>query len=117
MNSRSEVLDLIRQGSFSVEEAKTLAKEARNNLKDGILEAKANWSSHLAKRIHDLANYPKDAWKAVNTLKEWIQGHHKTPDIMRLSKEDGSFTSSDEEILVVLAKHFQKIYNSDVEVD
>ena len=61
MNSRSEILDLIRQGSFSVEEAKTLAKDARNNLKDGILQVKANWSSHLAKRIHDLVNYPKDA--------------------------------------------------------
>ena len=46
MNSRSEILDLIRQGSFSVEEARTMAKDARNNLKDGILQAKANWSSH-----------------------------------------------------------------------
>ena len=108
MNSRSEILDLIRQGSFSVEGAKTLAKDTRNNLKDGILQAKANWSSHLAKRIHDLANYPKDAWKAVNTLKEWIQGHHKTLDIMRWIKDDGSFAGSDEEILVVLARHFQK---------
>ena len=65
MNSRSEILDLIRQGSFSVEEARTMAKDARNNLKDGILQAKANWSSHLENRIHDLTNYPKDAWKAV----------------------------------------------------
>ena len=36
---------------------------------------------------------------------------------MRLIKEDGSFTDSDEEIIDVLARKFQKIYNSDVEVN
>ena len=60
MNSRSEILDLIRQGSFQVEQEKTMAKDARNHQKDGILQDKANWSSHLANRIHDLVNYPKD---------------------------------------------------------
>ena len=84
-----------------MEQEKTMAKDARNHQKDGILQDKANWSSHLANRIHDLVNYPKDEWNAVNTLKEWIQGHHKTPDIMRLIKEDGSFTGSDEEIIEV----------------
>ena len=36
---------------------------------------------------------------------------------MGLIKEDGSFTDSDEEIIDVLARKFQKIYNSDVEVN
>jgi len=36
---------------------------------------------------------------------------------MRLIKEDGSFTDSDEEIIDVLARKFQKIYNSDVEIN
>ena len=108
MNSRSKILDLIHQGSFSVEQAKTMAKDTRNDLKEGILQVKANWSSHLANRTHDLANYPKDAWKVVNTLKESIQCHHKTPDSMRLIKEDGSFTSSDEEIIEVWANKLEK---------
>ena len=65
MSIRSESLDLIHQGSLSVEQAKIMAKDARNNLKDSIFQAKANWSSHLANHIHDLANYPKDEWKAI----------------------------------------------------
>ena len=44
--------------------------------------AKSKWNKNLAHRIHDLANTPRDVWKAVTTLKEWIQGHHKSPDII-----------------------------------
>ena len=64
-----------------------------------------------------MARNHKDSWKAVNTLKEWIQGHHKTPDIMRVVKEDGSFTGTDEEIVDILAHHFYKVYNSNVEIE
>ena len=31
-----------------------------------------------------MADTPKEAWKSVNLTKDWIQGHHKTPNIMRL---------------------------------
>lgn len=36
---------------------------------------------------------------------------------MRFAKEDGNCTGSDEENIMILGKHFQKLYNSDVEVD
>ena len=53
-----------------------MCKDAKKNLKDIISIAKANWTSHLAERIHEMARNSKYSWKAVNTLKEWIQGHH-----------------------------------------
>ena len=70
----------------------------------------------MAEIIHEMARNPKDSWKAVNTLKEWIQDHQKTQDIMRFAKEDGSFTGTDEEVVEILAKHFHKVYNSNVEI-
>ena len=72
IDKRSTVLNDIRQLDYSTSEAKEMAKEARKNLSEGISLAKSRWSGKLADRIHDMANYPKDAWKAVFTLKEWL---------------------------------------------
>ena len=55
--------------------------------------------------------------KAVNILKSWIQGHHKSPDIMRFEKDDGTFTVIDEEIVEILSKHFHTVFNSNVKID
>ena len=112
MINRANFLDQIRRGNYSTSQAKTMCKDTKKNLKDIIYIAKANWTSHLAGRIHEIARNPKYSWKAVNTLKEWIQGHHKTPDIMKYIKEDRSFTGTDEEVVEILADHFHKVYNS-----
>ena len=102
---------------FSTRTAKEMAKEARKNLSEGILLAKSRWSSKLADRIHDMANYPKDAWKAVFTLMEWLQGHHKTPNIFRLQKKDNSFTETDSEVVELLSKYFHSVYNRKIDID
>ena len=68
----------------------------------------------MAERIHAMLNFPKDAWSAVNKLKEWIQGHHVTPNSMRFKKEDNNYTENDEEKLEVLSSHFEIVINSDV---
>ena len=117
MVNRAKILDIIRQGKYSTTQAKIMCKDANKNLKDIISIAKANWTYPLAERIHEMARNPKDSWKAVNTLKEWMQGHHKSPDIMRFIKEDGSFVGTDEEVVEILAKHFHKVYNSNVEIE
>ena len=56
-----------------------MCKDAKKNLKDIISIAKANLTSHLAERINEMARNSKYSWKAVNTLKEWIQGTIKHP--------------------------------------
>ena len=47
-------------------------------------------------RVHDLVDTPRDAWKVVTTLKELIQGHHKSPDIVRLKNNNCLFSKTNE---------------------
>ena len=56
-----------------------------------------------------MAKYPKDAWKAVFTLQEWLQGHHKTPT--------NSFTETDSEVVELLSKYFHSVYNRKIDID
>ena len=93
-----------------------MAKVARLNLKDGIILAKSKWSNQLAERIYDQSASPRDSWKAVNTLRELIQGHHKSPDIIRFKNEDGSFIETDENNVKYLSGHFHNLFNSDVQI-
>ena len=55
--------------------------------------------------------------KGVNIFKEWIQGHHKAPDVIRFKKEDGSFTETDKEVTQVLVKYLYDVFNSDDKID
>ena len=87
MYERSRTLDLIRQKKFDVKTAKSMARTVKKNLQDGIELAKSRWSNHLAEKIHSMSHFPKDALSAVNKLKDWIQGHHVTPNIMRFKKK------------------------------
>ena len=64
-----------------------------------------------------MSYFPKDVWSAVNKLKDWIQGHHVTPNIMRFKKADDTYTETDEEKLEVLSTHFTKVFNSNVNID
>ena len=64
-----------------------------------------------------MSYFPKDAWSVVNKLKDWIQGHHITPNIMRFKKADDTYTETDEKKLEVLSTHFTKVFNSNVNID
>ena len=79
--------------------------------------AKSKCTENLANMIHNLANTPIYYWQAVNILKEWIQGHHKLADIVRLKNKKGFFPESDEENLELLSLHFQGVFNSKVNID
>ena len=117
MMKRTKILDSVRQGNFTSAQAKIMCRDARGNLKEGISVAKLNWTSCLSEWIHAMSQNSRDSWKSVNILKSWTLGHHKSPDIMRFEKDDGTFTMSDEEIIEILSKHFHKVYNSNVEID
>ena len=73
-------------------------------MSEGIQLAKNCWSCHLADRIHQIAQNPKDSWQTITTLKKGIQGHHKSSDIMSFSKRDGTFTETDIEYFKVLSE-------------
>ena len=64
-----------------------------------------------------MSHFLKDARSVVNKLKEWIQGHHVTPNITRFKKDDETYTETDEEKLEILSTHFEKVFNSDVNID
>ena len=55
--------------------------------------------------------------KQIFTLKEWLQGHHKTPTIFRLKKEDDSFTETDPEVVELLSKFLHSVYNRKINID
>ena len=116
-DKRTEVLNYTRQANISTEEAKKLCIESRKNLKDAIIIAKSRWTKVLADRIHQMSCSPRDSWKAVNTLKNWIHGHHISPEIMRFRKENGEFTKTNKENVAELVKHFLKVFNSKVNID
>ena len=59
---------------------------------------------------------PKDSWQAITTLKGGILGHHISPDIMRFANEDGTFSTSDEEVVKLLSKYFHDVYNRNVSI-
>ena len=67
-------------------------------------------------KIHNLSDSPKEAWKSVNILKDWIHDHHKTPDIMRFQLPNSTFSSTNEEHVEILCKHFLSLYNSKVNI-
>ena len=117
VDKRSEILNSIRQNGYSNEDAINSAKEVRRNLRELIELAKNRWSRHLADRIHQMPQNPKDSWQAITTLKEGILGHHKSPDIMRFANEDGTFSTSDEEVVKILSKYFHDVYNRNVSID
>ena len=94
-----------------------MTKDVRSNLQKGIELAKSKWTEHLANRIHNLANNPKDAWKAVTSLKKWIQGYHKSPYIIRLKNKNSKLYETNEENIESLSKHFEKLFNSKVNID
>ena len=101
MIKRTKILDPVRQGNFTSAQAKIMCRDARRILKEGISVAKSNWKSCLSEKNHAMSQNSRDSWKAINILKSWKQGHHKSLDIIRFEKDDGTFTVSDEEIIKI----------------
>ena len=64
-----------------------------------------------------MSESPKDLWKAVKTLKNWIHEHHEEPNTMRFKNSDGTFTTIDSERIDKLKTHFYTVYNSKVIID
>ena len=61
MDKGSVILDLIRQIIFMFHMPKNMAKEARLNLKDGIILAKSSWFNHLVEHSRGLSTNHRDS--------------------------------------------------------
>ena len=61
-----------------------------------------------------MSYFPNNAWSVINKLKEWIQGHHVTLNIM---SEDNTYTKNDEESPEMLSTHFEIVFNSAFNID
>ena len=94
-----------------------MCRSANNNLQDAIAVAKANWRSKSADKIHEMSESPKDSWKTVKTLKNWIHGYHEEPNTTRFKNSDGTFTTTDSERINKLKTHFHTVYNRKVIID
>ena len=99
---------MIRQNNFQQEQAIKIANDVKSKLREGIELAKSKWTENWANRINDIANTPRNAWKDVTTLKEWIQGRYKSPDIVRFKNKYGIFSETNEENIDLSPTHFKK---------
>ena len=75
---RAKTLNNVRQNDIPSSKAKDMCRLANKNLQEAIAVAKENWTSKLADKIHQMSESPKDSWKAVKTLKNWIHGPRRT---------------------------------------
>ena len=49
-------------------------------------------------------------------FKDWLQEHHKSPDIIRFKKEDRSVTKADSENVAALSNHFHEVFNKKIDI-
>ena len=76
--------------------------------KDTVELAKSIWTTHLAKKIHNISHDPKDAWPGVKELQAWLEGHHSTPTNPQFYTENNTLATSDKENINILYNFFKK---------
>ena len=85
--------------------AKNMCRSTNKNLQEVITVTKENWTSKLIDNIYQVSDSPKDSWKTVKILNNWIKNY------------DGTFTTTDSEKIYKLKTHFHTVYNSKVIID
>jgi hypothetical protein len=56
---------------------------------------------------------PKRAWDVIREIQEGLQGHHRSPQIMKMELPDGSLATNDEQNANVFEPHLTKVFNRD----
>ena len=77
--------------------SKYLASSARRNGNNGLTLSESWWTHFLTEKTRKLSDSPKESWKSVSILNDWIHGHHKIPDTMRFQLSDTNVSSTNEE--------------------
>ena len=78
-----------------------------------VREAKSRYMSHIAQKISNLSgDNPRAMWKAIDECKLGHENNYKRPSTMKLTKEDGSKTTNDEENINIMRSHCEKLFNN-----
>ena len=119
INSRNEAFENWSKDPKSTEKREHL-RQSRRELRYLIKKCKADWQKCIAERVTDASQLNAnggDAWKAINEILAGVTGHHKKSNTMKMKKNDGTFTSGDEENAKVFGDFIFKLFNADVPVD
>ena len=117
INKRNKLLHEARLSPNPSSLLKQKCIDARNNVYDAIKMAKSRWVSSLAGRMDNMNKSPKDAWRAINTLKQGFTAHHTNHTPIKFNKEDGALTSTDRENIILLSQHFHGVCNRETSID
>ena len=117
LNHRNELLFQARNSNGNDILLKTRCADARRNVKDAVLLSKDKWVRLIATRVHEMKFFPKEAWKAIKTLRDGHNAHHldHKPIVFRIANSE--LTKTDKNVADGLAMHFKDIYNRKVAVD
>ena len=112
---RNNAFDAYHIGPRSKSRRFALRSAALGTLQCAIEQAKSDWIfKHQLGRVNVGicgASGSKAAWAAIKTLKRGLRPS-KCPLLARMKLPDATFAFSAEETAAVLAKHFEKLYNS-----
>eukprot|EP00978_Attheya_sp_CCMP212_P015929 scaffold41313_cov53-Attheya_sp.AAC.2 len=90
-------------------------KTKRNELNRLKRQAIGRWMKKIASKCdesHIEAN-PKRAWEVIREIQEGLQGHHCSPQIMKMELPDGSLAINDKQNADVFEPHSTKVFNRD----
>ena len=87
-------------------------KVAQNVVNGYVSLAKAAWSTHQAKIIHNMRFTPKDAWASVNILEGGMTSHQEKPTVTRLRLTNIKLATNDAKNASVMGPHLEKVYRN-----
>eukprot|EP00978_Attheya_sp_CCMP212_P008766 scaffold20596_cov47-Attheya_sp.AAC.1 len=90
-------------------------KTKRNELNRLKIQAIGRWMKKIASECDEshIEVNPKRAWEVIREIQEGLQGHHRSPQIMKMELPDGSLAINDEQNADVFEPHSTKVFNRD----
>ena len=89
---RNELLFRVRNQCGCDDVLKANCIDAKKDVRDAIRIAKNMWVNDVAESVHSMRFFPKEAWKAIKSLKQGHMSHHKKKDCMKFLMAHGSIT-------------------------
>ena len=114
---RNELLFRARNQCGCDDMLKANCIDAKKDAREAIRIAKNTWVNDVAESVHSMRFSPKEAWKAIKTLKQGHSYHHKKKECVKFLMADGSITKNDNEVASALETHFSKLFNRNVPID
>ena len=108
------IRDPSNQNKLATKRELQLAYRLRNI---AVREAKSKYMSHIAQRIGTLSGENTRAmWEAIKECKLGHENNYIRPQIMSLTKEDGSRTTNNKDNIEIMRSHCEKLFNNKKQV-